>query len=243
MIRLGINVDHVAGLRQARGTRYPNPVAAAALAEKAGADQITVHLREDRRHIQESDCWELRSSIQTSLNLEMAPTTAMTGFASDLKPDCATLVPERRQEKTTERGLTVVGSEETLAPVVRSLKQAGVEVSLFVDPEQREIDAAIHLGVDRVELHTGTYALEQADEQIQRELQRLKKAAEYAKELGLSVAGGHGLNMDNLEALIRFVPIIEEYNIGHWLVCRSLFVGFEEGVREVKRLLESVGGR
>lgn len=239
-IALGVNIDHVATLRNARSTLYPNPIAAAALVEKAGADQITVHLREDRRHIRDEDVKELRRTVSTSLNLEMAAAEEIIRFACQVKPDSATLVPEKREEKTTEGGLDVVGLQTALRGVVRRLKGEGIEVSLFIEPEGQAIDAAVALGADRIELHTGRFCEQIEDPNARRELKRLKEAAQYAKEKGLFVAAGHGLNYDNIEALLREVKEIEEYNIGHSIVSRSVFVGLERAVEEMKELIEGV---
>lgn len=237
---LGVNIDHVATLRNARGAMYPNPLAAAALAEKAGADQITVHLREDRRHVRDEDVKELRRTVSTALNLEMAPTKEMLTIACSIKPDVATLVPERREEVTTEGGLDVAKLKEILGPVIKKLKQEGIEVSLFIEPEGAQIDVAIQLGADRVEFHTGRYCEQMEREGIQRELTRLKESCQYALDKGLFVAAGHGLNYDNIEELIREIPEIEEYNIGHGIVSRAIFVGLEKAVEEMKILLKGV---
>lgn len=240
MIRLGVNIDHVATLRNARLTRYPNPVAAAALVEKAGAEQVTVHLREDRRHIQDADIRELRKTISTLFNLEMSATKEMVVIACEVKPDTATLVPEKREELTTEGGLDVVRLEAGLTTAVKSLKQEGIEVSLFIEPDLKPIDAAIRLGVERVEFHTGRYCGLNDKPAIQKELARLREAAQYAKEKGLFVAAGHGLNYDNIEDILRQVPQIGEYNIGHSIVSRALFVGLEKAVREMKEIFAGV---
>lgn len=243
MKRLGVNIDHVATLRQARKTRYPNPMAAAALVEKAGADQITVHLREDRRHIQDDDLRELRKTVSTLLNLEMAAAPDIVNLACEIKPNVVTFVPERRQELTTEGGLHVVKVAEMLSPVVRRLKQSGIEVSLFIEPDLKQIEESVRLGADRVEFHTGRYC-EEVDKRdkkgIQDELTHLKQASQFALEKGLSVAAGHGLNYDNIEDLLRQVPEIEEYNIGHSVVSRAIFVGLEQAVKEMKEILETV---
>ena len=243
MKRLGVNIDHVATLRQARKTRYPNPMAAAALVEKAGANQITVHLREDRRHIQDDDLRELRKTVSTLLNLEMAAVPEIVNIACEIKPDVVTLVPERRQERTTEGGLPVVKMAETLGPVMRRLKQSGIEISLFIEPDLKLIEESVRLGADRVEFHTGRYC-EQVDKRdkkaIQNELTHLKQASQFALEKGLIVAAGHGLNYDNIEDLLRQVDEIEEYNIGHSIVSRALFVGLEQAVKEMKEILQEV---
>jgi pyridoxine 5-phosphate synthase len=235
-MRLGVNVDHIATIRQARGTRYPDPVTAAALAELAGADQITVHLREDRRHIQDRDVRILRETIQTRLNLEMAATAEMVAIALELRPDTVTLVPERREEQTTESGLDVVGLEARLAPLCDELMGAGITVSLFVDPTAAQIEASARLQVDAVELHTGEYAEATDDEAADAELSRLEVAAAQAAEAGIIVAAGHGLDYVNVRDVAAIAPI-EELNIGHALVARALFVGLDRAVREMIDLI------
>ncbi|MDO8527803.1 MAG: pyridoxine 5'-phosphate synthase [Deltaproteobacteria bacterium] len=240
MTRLGVNIDHVATLRQARKTLYPNPTAAAALAENGGADQITIHLREDRRHIQDRDLFDLRRTVSTALNLEMAATQEMLAIACKAKPDTVTLVPERRQELTTEGGLDVVKLESQLAPIIQKLKSDGIEVSLFIEPNMEQIEAGIRLGADLVEFHTGRYCELSDKKEIQVELSRLKEAAQFAGEKGLLVAAGHGLNYDNIEDILRQIPEIEEYNIGHSIVSRALFVGLETAVREFKEIFKEV---
>ena len=240
MARLGVNIDHVATLRNARGVLYPNPLAAAARVEKAGGEQITVHLREDRRHIRDEDVKALRKTVSTSFNLEMAATPEMVTIACSIKPDTVTLVPEQREELTTEGGLDAVKLQNYLGDVVHRLKQAGIEVSLFIEPDLKQIDAAVHLGVDHVEFHTGRYCGESHKEGIQKELARLKESVQYSREKGLFVAAGHGLNYDNIEDIVREIPEIEEYNIGHGIVSRALFVGLEKAVEEMKILLKGV---
>ncbi|MCB9728587.1 MAG: pyridoxine 5'-phosphate synthase [Deltaproteobacteria bacterium] len=234
--RLGVNVDHVATIRQARGTRYPDPVTTAAMAELAGADQITVHLREDRRHIQDRDLRILKETVQTRLNLEMAATDEMVGIALALGPDSVTLVPEKREEQTTEGGLDVVAQESALRAVCDALMDADIVVSLFIDPETAQIDAASRLGVQVVEIHTGDYAEADDDETHEDELRRIERAAEHAAASGLVVAAGHGLDYVNV-ADIAAIPEIEELNIGHSIVARAVLVGFERAVREMKDLL------
>ena len=234
--RLGVNVDHVATIRQARGTRYPDPVTAAAIAELAGADQITVHLREDRRHIQDRDLRLLRETVQTRLNLEMAATSEMLGIALDLRPDSVTLVPEKREEQTTEGGLDVVGHEATLAAFCDQLMDADIAVSLFIDPDSDVIAAAARLGVDIVELHTGDYAEADDDEARDAELSRLEQAAEEAADASLIVAAGHGLDYVNTRE-VAAISTIEELNIGHAIVARALFVGFDRAIREMLAIL------
>lgn len=237
---LGVNIDHVATLRNTRGTLYPNPIAAAALVEKGGAHQITAHLREDRRHIRDADVHELRHNVTTALNLEMATVRDIIALACEIKPDIVTLVPERREELTTEGGLDAASLKEPLAPVIQQLKGEGIEVSLFIEAEGKQVDAAIALGADRIELHTGRYC-EQIEAQGARlELKRIKESAQYALEKGLVVAAGHGLNYDNIESLLREIPEIEEYNIGHGIISRAVFVGLETAVREMIELMKGV---
>lgn len=241
MIRLGVNIDHVATLRNARNTRYPNPTAAAALVEKAGGEQITVHLREDRRHIREEDLKALRKTVSTLLNLEMAATSEMVKIACNLKPDTVTLVPEKREEQTTEGGLDVAGLESELKTFTTRLKEAGIQVSFFIEPDIRQIDASLRLEADAVELHTGRYCNLTGKEAMKAELASLREAAQYAQEKELHVVAGHGINYDNIEELLRFVPEIREYNIGHSIVSRAIFVGLEQAVREMLDIFEGVG--
>ena len=230
--RLGVNVDHVATLRQVRKTVYPDPVTAAALAELAGAGQITIHVREDRRHIQERDLRVLRETVQTFLNLEMAATQDMLKVAYEYKPDVATLVPERREELTTEGGLDVVSQREALGRMVRNLKDGEMVVSLFVDPDLDQIRAAHKCHADRVELHTGRYCEARNDAERTRELSRIVDAAKTAVKLGMTCAAGHGLNYDNVGPIAR-IEEIDELNIGHSIVAKAVLVGFERAVREM----------
>lgn len=242
MILLGVNIDHCATLRQARyrstdasaaGNIEPDPVALALMAEQAGADGITVHLREDRRHIQEQDVWRLRQSITTRLNLEMACTPAMTEFALKLKPDFVCLVPESREEVTTEGGLDVVGGRERVAACVKAMSAAGIKTSLFIDPDEAQIALSAQLGAPLVELHTGAYANAYHTPRRAGEFERLRRGAEQAHQLGLTVNAGHGINYVNI-AEVRTLPHLHELNIGHSIVSRALFHGFEEAVREMK---------
>lgn len=232
-ILLGVNIDHVATLRQARGTRYPDPVQAALLAEEAGADGITLHLREDRRHIQDHDVLRLAEVLNTRINLEMAVTQEMIAFAERVRPDNVCLVPEKREELTTEGGLDVVGSREAIAGACERLAAAGCEVSLFIDPEPDQIRAAYEVGAPVIELHTGAYA-EARGESARVEHARVAAAAELALELGLTVNAGHGLHYHNVEP-IAAIPGINELNIGHAIIARALFVGLKEAVAEMKR--------
>ncbi len=238
MVRLGVNIDHVATLRQARRTPYPSLVEAAALCEKAGAQSITLHLREDRRHIQDADVYALRRSLTTRMNLEMANHPDIVAVALQVKPDEVCLVPERREELTTEGGLDVAGQREELAPVVDALRQAGITVSLFIAPELRQVEAAADIGAPYIELHTGAYAEHACSARV-RELERLIAAARHAHEKGLKVNAGHGLSLDNIAPVLR-IPHLDTLNIGHSIVCHALFVGLEQAVRD---MLEKVGKR
>lgn len=238
MARLSVNVDHVATLRQARGIDEPDPVWAAVLAEKAGADGIIVHLREDRRHIQDRDLEVLKQVVKGKLNLEMAATEEMIGIARRVRPDMCTLVPERRQELTTEGGLEVAGNLEAIREAVGRLNAAGMEVSLFIDPDPEQVKAAHMAGAQIVELHTGAYANAVGAEEVRRHLDALEDAARLAARLKLKVAAGHGLNLRNVRPLLAF-PEIEEYSIGHSIVARAVFVGFEEAVREMLELVRT----
>ena len=234
--RLGVNVDHVATLRQSRRTIYPDPVQAAVLAELAGADQITIHLREDRRHIQERDLSVLRKLVQTRLNLEMAATQEMVKLAYEAKPDVCTLVPERREELTTEGGLDVAGNRDAVRKVVKTLKDAEITVSLFVDPDVDQIRAAHRVEADVVEIHTGRYCDARLVQDRRRELARVIDAAKAAAKLGLTVAAGHGLNYRNVLPVVAIAEI-EELNIGHAIIGHAIMVGMERAVREMKELL------
>lgn len=236
MAKLGINVDHVATLRQARGTKYPDPLAAALQAERGGADQITIHLREDRRHIQEEDVRVMRRSLQTELNLEMAATEAMVQLAIAIQPNQVTLVPEKRQELTTEGGLDCLKHLKGLAKWIPLLQQKGVRVSLFIDPEPKQIEAAKELRSDAIEIHTGCYADARLPREQQVELERIRQAAALGKKLELWVACGHGLNYQNTTPVAQ-IPEIVEFNIGHAIIARALFVGIEPAVREMKKLV------
>lgn len=238
MVRLGVNIDHVATVRQARRTDEPDPVWAAVEAELGGADGITLHLREDRRHIQERDLRVLRETVQVKLNLEMAADEEVTRIALDVRPDQATLVPERREEITTEGGLDVIAQRDRIAACVERLKAAGIEVSLFVDPVGDQIEAARDLQADAVELHTGRYAEARTATERLTELQTLKRAAKVALDLGLMLHMGHGLTYRNVRP-VAAIPGVSELNIGHSIVARAIMVGFEQAVREMKRLVEN----
>lgn len=240
MTLLGVNIDHVATLRQARGTSYPSPVEAAVAAEDAGADYITLHLREDRRHIQDSDVVQLRKVLRTRMNLESAVTPAMIEFATTVKPDDVCLVPERRAEVTTEGGLDVAGHLEHVTRACRTLVRSGIRVALFVDPEMKQIDAALAAGVPVIELHTGKYADARTPDDVARELEQIQRAARYAREKGLHVNAGHGLNYDNVRP-VAAIPEIRELNIGHAIVARAVLVGMSKAVRDMKSLVVSAG--
>lgn len=238
MILLGVNIDHVATLRQARGTEYPSPLEAARAAEDAGADYITLHLREDRRHIQDRDVVALRKALRTRMNLEAAVTPEMIAIARRVRPQDVCLVPERRAELTTEGGLDVAGALKRVGRACRELAAAGIRVSLFIDANRRQIDAAMRAGAPVIELHTGGYAGAVGAGRRRRELERIRAAAEYAAGRGLCVNAGHGLNYDNVRPIAAIVQI-EELNIGHAIVARAVFVGMSRAVREMKALLES----
>ncbi len=236
-VLLGVNIDHVATLRQARGTIYPDPVQAAFVAEHAGADGITVHPREDGRHIQERDVRLLAQTLQSRMNLEMAVTERMLKLAEDVRPAACCLVPEKREELTTEGGLDVAGQEESVRQAVARLAAIGAEVSLFIDPEEAQIDATVRTGAPVIELHTGAYADADTPEEAQEELERIRHAAAYAAEQGLIVNAGHGLHYHNVEA-IAAIPQMNELNIGHAIIARAVFSGLDAAVREMRALLE-----
>lgn len=235
MANLGVNIDHVATIRQARGTQYPDPVEAAVLAQLGGADQITVHLREDRRHIIDRDVRLLRSILQVPLNLEMACTPEMIRIALEVKPDMVTLVPEKREERTTEGGLDVVGQLSSLSEAVRTLQSAQIPCSLFIEPESLAVDATLKTGAEMVEFHTGRYSEVAGAEQI-KELQRITAACAYAHSKGIAPHAGHGLNYRNV-APVAVIPHMQDLNIGHSIVARAVLVGLERAVREMKDLI------
>lgn len=238
MVLLGVNIDHIATLRQQRLAGFPSPVEAALRAEKAGADGITCHLREDRRHIQEHDVWLLRKKIKTKLNLEMACTDFMVRFACKVKPDNVCLVPEKRRELTTEGGLDVVGQKMKIKRAIERLKKAGICVSIFIDPKREQIFAAKDLGANCVELHTGAYADAKLKGVLKQksEFRKLKQGAEYAKELGLILNAGHGLTTENVVPVAK-IKGMNELNIGFSIVARAVFVGITQAVQEMKSLL------
>lgn len=233
---LGVNVDHVATLRQARGTDYPSPVTAALAAEQAGADSITMHLREDRRHILDHDLHEFVASMQTHLNLEMAVTDEMLAIATQIAPQDCCLVPESREELTTEGGLNVAGQEARIREACLHLQTQDIRVSLFIDPDREQLDAAVAVGAPVVELHTGGYADASASNQAQ-ELARIEDAARYGAELGLTIHAGHGLHYENVHAVAAITQIVE-LNIGHSIVARAVFVGLDFAVSEMKRVMQ-----
>ncbi len=235
-IYLGVNIDHVATLRQARGTRYPDPIQAAIEAEQAGADSITLHLREDRRHIQDGDVRMLADILQTKMNLEMAVTEEMLGIAELYRPADCCLVPERREELTTEGGLDVAGQQSRMHDACTRLAEAGITVSLFIDPEMKQIEAAAACGAPVIELHTGRYAEASSAAEAQHELKIIRQAAEKAHAMGLQVNAGHGLHYHNVRPIAAIKELVE-LNIGHAIVARSFFTGFQEAVREMKKLM------
>jgi pyridoxine 5-phosphate synthase len=241
-ILLGVNIDHVATLRQARGTRYPDPVKAALDAEEAGADGITVHLREDRRHIQERDVRLLKDVLQTRMNFEMGVTDFMLDFAEQIRPEHICLVPETRQELTTEGGLDVAGQEERIRAAVQRLSKLGCEVSLFIDAEERQIEASRRIGAPAIELHTGRYADAHTPEEAARELARIRDGVACGLAHGLIVNAGHGLHYHNVEP-VAAIAGVHELNIGHAIVAHALFVGFKGAVAEMKQLIVAAANR
>ncbi|MBC9249951.1 pyridoxine 5'-phosphate synthase [Pseudomonas alcaligenes] len=241
-ILLGVNIDHVATLRQARGTRYPDPVKAALDAEEAGADGITVHLREDRRHIQERDVRLLKEVLQTRMNFEMGVTDFMLEFAESVRPEHICLVPETRQELTTEGGLDVAGQEERIKAAVQRLSRLGCEVSLFIDADERQIEASRRVGAPAIELHTGRYADAHSPEEAARELARIRDGVACGLAHGLIVNAGHGLHYHNVEP-VAAIAGVHELNIGHAIVAHALFVGFKGAVAEMKQLIVAAAAR
>ncbi|MBU3825434.1 MAG: pyridoxine 5'-phosphate synthase [Candidatus Oceanisphaera merdipullorum] len=234
---LGVNIDHIATLRNARGTNYPDPVYAATLAEQAGADGITVHLREDRRHIIDRDVEILSDTIQTRMNLEMAVTNEMLDIACRIKPTFVCLVPEKREEVTTEGGLDVAGQLDKVTAAVKRLSGAGIKVSLFIDAERNQIDAALATGAPFIEIHTGHYANAESESEQGAELKRIAASAAYASDMGLKVNAGHGLHYHNVKP-IAAIPEMYELNIGHAIIARAAFDGLEKAIRDMKRLMQ-----
>ena len=237
MARLAVNVDHVATVRQARGIDEPDPVLAAGIAELAGADGIICHLREDRRHINDRDLALLRQTVRTKLNLEMAAVEEMVSIARNTKPDLVTLVPERREELTTEGGLDVKSNSALYKKVVEQLKEVGIEVSFFIDPDVSQIEIAQQVGGDVVEIHTGHYCEARSESEAQERFMRIAKAAEAAEKLKLGISAGHGLNYINIKRF-KALPQIEEYSIGHSIITRAIFVGIDQAVREMIALVK-----
>lgn len=233
---LGVNIDHIATLRQARGTRYPDPVQAALIAQQAGADGITLHMREDLRHIQARDVRLIKAVLQTPMNLELAVTKAMLDFAEEIKPEHACLVPEKREELTTEGGLDVLGQFDLVAHAVKRLTDLGSEVSLFIDPNCQQIDAAVKTAAPVIEIHTGCYAEANTPADIDRELTRVKEAAHYAASRGLIVNAGHGLHYHNVQA-IAAITVLNELNIGHAIIARALFSGLTDAIKDMHQLM------
>lgn len=236
-LRLGVNIDHIATLRQARGTWYPDPVQAAGIAERAGADGITIHLREDRRHISDRDVRVLRETIGTHLNLEMAVTDEMINIGCALKPDAACLVPEKREELTTEGGLDVVANQDRIEAACKQLGDAGVRVSLFIDPDEAQIRSAAAVGAPVIELHTGAYADAASKAEQQQELERIRHAAAFAVAQGLEVHAGHGLHYHNVKP-VAAIPQLAELNIGHAIVARAVLEGLDKAVRDMSALMK-----
>ncbi|ASG65970.1 pyridoxine 5'-phosphate synthase [Idiomarina piscisalsi] len=236
-LRLGVNIDHVATLRNARGVLYPDPVAAASIAERAGADGITIHLREDRRHITDRDVAMLKQTLNVPMNLEMAVTDEMLEIAIKTQPTYSCLVPEKREELTTEGGLDVAGQVENIANATKRLADAGIQVSLFIDADRTQIDAAKEAGAPIIELHTGQYAEADTEEEQKKELARLKEAAEYADSIGLQVNAGHGLHYHNTFDVAQ-IPQMVELNIGHSIIARAVLDGLDKAVRDMREILD-----
>ncbi len=236
-VKLGVNVDHVATLREARGTLYSDPVVAALLCEYAGCDSIVIHLREDRRHIKERDVIFIKKAVKVPLNLEMSTCREIVDFACKITPDQATLVPEKRQELTTEGGLDLIKNYKKVKGVIRKLKKAGVRVSLFIDPFKKQIKAAKDLGADLIEINTGVFSLSTTPVSLRREIKKIKEAAKLGKNLGFFVAAGHGLDYENLKEIVK-IKEIKELNIGHSIICRSIFIGIVPAVEEMISLIK-----
>ncbi len=236
MIKLGVNIDHVATLRQARMGVEPEPVIAAKIAEKAGADGITIHLREDRRHIQDKDVYEIKKAISIPLNLEMACSDDIINIARDVLPVTCTIVPEKRQEITTEGGLDAAGQYDLVSNTVMRLQEKGIKVSLFIEPDKVQIDAAKKMGAEYIEIHTGLYANTEGEAHI-KELNRIKEAAVYAHSIGLIVNAGHGLNYTNTQSIVE-IPYMHEFNIGHSIISRAVFTGLETAVKDMIKIIK-----
>ena len=240
-IFLGVNIDHIATLRQARGTRYPSLIDAAKICESSGADSITLHLREDRRHIQDHDVEELKSSLTTKMNLEMAATDEMLEIATKILPEDCCLVPEKRQELTTEGGLDVLSQLGRIKEVCSELSANNIKASLFIDPDNYQIEAAVECGAPIIEIHTGHYADASSAAEMQKELQKISEACAYAHSLGLQVNAGHGLTLENTKAIAEINSVVE-LNIGHSIISRSLFVGLGAATSEMKQLIQEARG-
>ncbi len=238
IIRLGVNIDHVATIRNARGGFHPDVLRAAKLAEEAGADGITIHCREDRRHIKESDVFNIKKEIKLPLNLEIAATKEMQEIAINALPNACCIVPEKREELTTEGGLDVYSSVKPLSEYIKPLKECGIRISLFIDADKKQIDSATQCGADIIEIHTGKYS-EEFPSNHQRELERIIKAAEYAESVGLEVHAGHGLNYENVVAIAR-IPQIIELNIGHFLIGEAIFCGLSESIKKMRDIIRAV---
>ncbi|MBI3009329.1 MAG: pyridoxine 5'-phosphate synthase [Candidatus Omnitrophica bacterium] len=238
MIKLGVNIDHVATLRQARKAAEPEPVAAAIICELAGCDSITVHLREDRRHINERDVELLKKVLKVKLNLEMSISPEIAAVACSIKPEQSTIVPERRQEITTEGGLDVIKDEANISKVVKRLADSGVKVSLFIDPVKEQIETSKKIGAEFIELHTGSFANSKTESEIEAELERLKVSAQFASKIGLRVNAGHGITYLNVQRIVE-IPEIEELNIGHSIISRAVLVGLDRAVREMLDLMRA----
>jgi len=239
-LELGVNIDHIATLRQARGTSYPNLLEAGFLVKEAGADAITIHLREDRRHIQDADVYDIRQNIKTRLNLELAVTDEMVNIACDVQPEDACVVPEKREELTTEGGLDIIGQFDRIKKATKQLTDQDIRVSLFIEPSIDHIKRVPDIGAPVIELHTGTYANATGDDQL-RELERIVKATEYAKSLGIQVNAGHGLDYSNTTAIAK-IPDIQELNIGHSIVARALFVGISHATLQMIEVMNAARG-
>jgi pyridoxine 5-phosphate synthase len=237
MQKLMVNIDHVATLREARGTYYPDPVFAAGMAETAGASGIIIHLREDRRHIKDRDLTILRETVKTKLNLEMAATAEMLNIARNIRPDMITLVPEKREELTTEGGLDVVGLSEKIKGVVAGVKEKGIKVSLFIDPEEEQILEAHKIGANMIEIHTGTYSDAKNEIIREKELKKVVNAAKKGKELGLGVNAGHGLHYHNVREIVA-IQDIDELSIGHSIIARAVFTGLDRAIRDMLALMQ-----
>jgi pyridoxine 5-phosphate synthase len=240
-LRLGINIDHVATVRNARGGEHPDPIMAAKIAEKAGADGITAHLREDRRHIRDDDIFRIKEEIGLPLNFEMAATEEMLQIALKVKPHACCLVPEKRAEVTTEGGLDVISGQQYLTIFTRKLKDAGIRVSLFIDPDSAQVEAAKEIGADIVELHTGSYSHASGDKQI-KQLQRIINAAQAAEKIGIECHAGHGLNFDNVQGVAEIKNIVE-LNIGHFLIGEAIFIGLEAAIKKMRALMDAARKR